>query len=71
MAIPQLLTTGEAARALGVSVSCLEAWRIKGRGPRFRKVGRLVKYADIDLEEFLSAGVRGERQALPEDNQAA
>lgn len=71
MAIPRLLDTRAAAEALGISVACLEAWRMKGRGPRFRKVGRLVKYADIDLEDFLAAGVRGDGRVLPEGNQAA
>lgn len=58
--IPRLLDTRSAADALGLTPSCLEAWRVRGCGPRFRKIGRAVRYADVDIAEFLEAGLRGE-----------
>ena len=30
----------------------LEAWRCRGRGPRYFKVGRSVFYAPTDLDQF-------------------
>lgn len=59
MAIPRLLDTRAAAAALGVTTACLEAWRLRGGGPRYRKVGRLVRYTEADIEAFLTAGARG------------
>lgn len=59
MALPPLMNTVEAANALGVTTKCLEAWRCRGGGPAWRKVGRLVKYAEPDLLTFLAKSVRG------------
>lgn len=44
VAPPEYLTTAEAAVLLGVSVRTLEALRAEGRGPRFVRVGRAVRY---------------------------
>jgi predicted DNA-binding transcriptional regulator AlpA len=33
----------------------LQAWRLLGRGPRFVKVCRSVRYRIVDIEEFLAA----------------
>jgi len=52
--MPQiLLTEQEAARRLTVSVKTLQAWRVRGGGPRFVKVGRLVRYTEPSIEEFI------------------
>jgi hypothetical protein len=45
-------TPEEAAEMLAVSMKTLEAWRRLGKGPRFIKLGRAVRYALDDLEEF-------------------
>jgi excisionase family DNA binding protein len=39
---------------LGVPVATLDAWRYKGVGPRFMKVGRHVRYRAEDVEAWLS-----------------
>jgi hypothetical protein len=44
-----------AARRLGVSVRCVQRWRVNGKGPAFRKLGRLVGYTDADLVAFVDA----------------
>jgi hypothetical protein len=45
----------EAAIVLGCSVAALRKWRLLGKGPRYHKIGRLVRYADADLAEYLDA----------------
>lgn len=56
-AIPVLatpyLTTPQAAAYLGISPRTLEDWRLRGGGPNFRKIGRLVRYARSDLDGFM------------------
>lgn len=56
--IPQLLTTAEAAEMLRVSVSFLMKARLKGDGPRFRKLGRAVRYAEPDLHVYVKQRAR-------------
>lgn len=44
---------------LGVSRSTLQSWRYSGRGPRFIKLGRMVRYRNADVDAYLSANTRG------------
>jgi predicted DNA-binding transcriptional regulator AlpA len=54
-----LLRPNEAARQLGVSLSCLEAWRYRGGGPRFVRISaRCVRYRRVDLEQWIRERVR-------------
>ena len=53
------LTDVEVASRLGVSRFTVRAWRLKGHGPKFLKMGRAVRYRPEDVDEF-------ERQALVE-----
>ena len=46
------------AAKLGVSRSTLQSWRYAGRGPRFIKLGRMVRYRVAD--EFLRANTHGQ-----------
>lgn len=48
------LTTPEAAAYLNVKPATLCQWRWNGRGPKFCKIGRSVRYIPQHLEEFLS-----------------
>jgi len=51
----RLLSTREAAVRLGLSARTLEKWRSRQNpGPSYRRVGRLVKYAEEDLAEFIA-----------------
>jgi excisionase family DNA binding protein len=52
----ELLTPKEAGQYLKISVVTLAGWRSKGRGPKFMKTGRHVKYAKEDLDKYLKAG---------------
>jgi predicted DNA-binding transcriptional regulator AlpA len=49
-----LLTTEQAATKLGLSERTLEAWRFRGEGPPFLRVGpRRVAYSLNDLDSWL------------------
>ncbi len=51
----QRVNTIKAAKFLGLRPGTLEVWRSKGRGPRFRRIGRKIYYDLIDLEAFANA----------------
>jgi excisionase family DNA binding protein len=51
-----LRKTSEAAKRLNFSASTLEKMRITGRGPRFIRMGRIVRYDDDDLDAYVKAG---------------
>src|SRR5262245_40661570 len=42
----------QAANLLGVSVRTLQAWRVRGGGPRYIKIGRAVRYQRRVLVSF-------------------
>ncbi len=44
-----------AAALLACKVSTLQAWRISGRGPRFVKIGALVRYPEAEIEKFIAS----------------
>jgi excisionase family DNA binding protein len=50
-----LLTTHEAAAYLRLSPRTLENWRVRGGGPRFRKLGDRVLYAQAELDQWQAA----------------
>ena len=45
-----------AAAYLNVSVRCLEGWRKRGIGPKWRKAGKRVLYSFNDLDSYLGHG---------------
>jgi predicted DNA-binding transcriptional regulator AlpA len=47
------------AARLGVSRSTLQSWRYTGRGPRYIKVGRLIRYRNAEIEAYLRANSCG------------
>lgn len=57
--VSELLDERTLARQLGVSVSTLQTWRYLGRGPRYLKVGRLVRYRNVDIDAYIAANLRG------------
>jgi len=46
------LTNDEAAEHLSLSPRTLEKLRVMGGGPKFRKFGRSVRYAEADLDAW-------------------
>jgi hypothetical protein len=53
-----LITEGEAATILRVSLTSLRRWRRQGSGPVYRKLGRTVRYRPNDLSEFVASAGR-------------
>lgn len=51
------ITTGEAAKILGLSQKTLEKLRVVGGGPRYRKLGRSVRYFEADLFEWADSRI--------------
>lgn len=54
----KLLTTDEAAAAIGHRRSALEKWRVTGEGPKFVKFGYSVRYDPKDLRDWVEARKR-------------
>lgn len=54
----KFLNTPEAAKYLGLQPATLEAWRCRGGGPRFVKLGRAVRYRWADLHEYIELRTR-------------
>jgi predicted DNA-binding transcriptional regulator AlpA len=50
-----LLRERDAARFLSVATATLQDWRHHGRGPRYLKLGKAVRYKLGDLREWLDA----------------
>ena len=44
-----------ASEILGCAPRTLDNWRSQGRGPRFVRVGRLIRYRIADLDAYLEA----------------
>ena len=49
-----LLDEKDLSRLLRVSIGTLRFWRTIERGPRYRKVGQIVRYAPSDVHDWLS-----------------
>jgi excisionase family DNA binding protein len=54
-----LLDEAHLAQKLGVSRSTLQSWRYRGHGPRFIKIGRLIRYRAADVDAYLRTQTRG------------
>ncbi|MDE0006560.1 MAG: helix-turn-helix domain-containing protein [Rhodospirillaceae bacterium] len=53
---PTYLSTRQAAELLGLSPRTLERYRGAGEGPPFMKMGRQVRYARVDLDDWMEEG---------------
>lgn len=55
-----LLNESSAAKYLGgenspISVRTMQRWRLEGLGPKYVKLGRLVRYRQSDLDDFIQS----------------
>jgi predicted DNA-binding transcriptional regulator AlpA len=62
-----LLTERQTAELLNLSVRTLQAWRVKGDGPRFVHAGRAVRYRRRDLIAWMDSNTRNSTttEAIP------
>lgn len=51
----QLLNEEQLATLWNISHRTLQKWRTTGGGPRFVKVGSLVRYRHTDIEDFIAS----------------
>lgn len=51
----QLLSDVDVAKVYGIKVATIRKWRIIGKGPRWIKLGSLVRYKVSDVNEFLES----------------
>lgn len=61
------LTEREVAELLGLSVATLRAWRHRGKGPRFLRLGRSVRYLPSDLDDFVRSSAVDTRSVSSSD----
>jgi Helix-turn-helix domain len=54
MANDRIMLGQQATDFLLVRVKTLQAWRVRGGGPKFLKLGRSIRYRQSDLEAFLA-----------------
>ena len=64
---PRALTESEVAERLGLSVATLRAWRHRGKGPRFLRLGRSVRYLPSDVDDFVRASAVDTRSESSSD----
>lgn len=58
----ELMDETQAGEYLGgsenpLSPRTLQRWRLEGRGPKYFKVGRLVRYSTETLNEYITANL--------------
>jgi predicted DNA-binding transcriptional regulator AlpA len=54
----QLLNQKQVAKLLGVSTRTLERHRVAGTGPRYTLLGKLVRYRQCDLADYVERHLR-------------
>jgi predicted DNA-binding transcriptional regulator AlpA len=59
----QLLSPGDVSEQLKITQHTLRQWRWLGKGPRWLKVGRHVRYRQSDLDAWLNNGADNPSQA--------
>ena len=47
-------TERDCAARIGCSPACLRTWRRLGKGPRFFRAGRLIRYEESAIAEFIA-----------------
>jgi predicted DNA-binding transcriptional regulator AlpA len=65
--VEDLLTEADVAKKLRVTLACLRRWRLERRGPKFIKLGALVRYRPDDIVAWLESRPAGGTPAKPPD----
>ncbi len=53
-----LLNEKQAAKVLTVGTRVLQSWRVRGFGPTFLKLGRLIRYKQSAIDSWIEGQVR-------------
>lgn len=53
--IESLLNEQQVAEILGLACATLRKWRCTGEGPKFRKIGRAIRYRVEDIQAFIDS----------------
>jgi predicted DNA-binding transcriptional regulator AlpA len=61
----RLLDQKTAAKLLGLSVRTLERHRLAGTGPCYARLGRLIRYRERDLDDWVQASLRTSTSDAP------
>jgi predicted DNA-binding transcriptional regulator AlpA len=61
----RLLNERQVADSCSISVLTLRKWRSEGRGPRYVKIGALVRYRPEDVDAWIQSHA-SQSPALPE-----
>lgn len=48
-----LLSAEELSEMTGLSIQTFAHWRCQGKGPGYKKIGRMIRYPISDVEEWL------------------
>ena len=63
-------TERQVAARLAVSVAALRAWRLQGRGPRYCRFGRCVRYLPDDVDDYIQASAIGSRSTTADGRES-
>jgi len=58
------LTEQDLSERLHISLGTLRRWRLESRGPKFRKLGTLVRYGEYDLSQWMESQPSGGTREL-------
>jgi predicted DNA-binding transcriptional regulator AlpA len=58
------LTEQDISDRLHISLGTLRRWRLESRGPKFRKLGTLVRYGEYDLSQWMESQPSGGTREL-------
>ena len=56
--LPPVLTADDVAKLLGIAKETLNVWRVRGDGPEYIKVGRLVRYKRDAILDYVEGRVK-------------
>tara|TARA_A200000113_G_scaffold172162_1_gene157080 strand:- start:747 stop:1115 length:369 start_codon:yes stop_codon:yes gene_type:complete len=56
--LPPVLTADDVAKLLGIAKETLNVWRVRGDGPEYIKVGRLVRYKRDAILDYVEGCVK-------------
>lgn len=51
--LEKLIEEKDLAESLQVSLGTLRTWRTEGKGPRFHRIGQLIRYSPSDVKDWL------------------